>query len=210
LNKSKVFLIFLLGLFIKPHAQELTPLKLNDPDKSRGLAVMQALAVRASVREYSEQKLSLQDLSDLLWAANGVNRPEEGKRTAPSAMNAQDCEIYVFLEEGIYLYNAFDQLLTPLRSGDYRPLTGVADAPVGLVLVSDISKFPSGEDSLKTTWAAIDAGVVSQNISLFCAATGLKTCPRAGLEREKIQEILALKSTQYIMLNHPVGYEKNK
>lgn len=206
MNRADFFILFLLGLMIKSQAQELAPIKLNDPDKSRGLAMMQALAVRASVREYSDQKLSLQDLSDLLWAANGVNRPEEGKRTAPSAMNSQECDIYVFLQEGIYFYNAFDLLLAPLRSGDYRPLTGVADAPVGLVLVSDISKFRSGEDSLKIVWAAMDAGIVSQNISLFCAATGLKTCPRAGLEREKIQEILALKSTQYLMLNHPVGY----
>ncbi len=189
-------------------AQQLMPIKLSDPDKDRGLPVMQALAVRASVREWSDQKLSPQDLSDLLWAANGVNRPDERKRTASSAQNAQDCDIYVFLEEGIYFYDAFKQMLNPIQAGDYRALMGITTAPVGLVLVSDISRFRAGDDSLRLTWAAIDAGIVSQNIAIFCAATGLKTRPRAGFDKGKVKEILALKDSQYIILNHPVGYPK--
>lgn len=207
--KRLIFLcLFILTALICIQAQELAPMKLNDPDKTRGLPVMQALSVRASVREWSDQKLSLQDLSDLLWAANGVNRPDERKRTAPSAQNAQDCDIYVFLQEGIYLYDAFQRMLNPIRAGDHRELIGRTTAPVILVLVSDISRFRAGEDSLRLTWAAMDAGIVSQNISVFCAATELKTRPRAGFNKEKLREILALKDSQYLMLNHPVGYAK--
>jgi len=189
-------------------AQELKPITLNPPDKERGLPFMQALTVRVSVREWSEEKLSLQDLSDLLWAANGVNRPDEGKRTASSAMNAQDIDLYVFMEEGVYLYDAFKEMLNPVISGDYRSLTGITAAPVGLVLVSDISRFRAGDETLKLNWAAIDAGIVSQNISVFCAATGLVTRPRAGFDQVKVKETLQLKDTQCVLLNHPVGYRK--
>jgi nitroreductase len=190
-------------------AQELKPMTLLNPDKTRGLPLMQALDVRASVREWSAQKLTLQDLSDLLWATNGVNRPSEGKRTASSAMNAQDIDIYAFLEEGIYLYDAQKHLLIPVVSGDHRSLPGMTDAPVNLVLITDISKFRAGTDSLKIGWANIDAGIVSQNISLFCSATGLKTRPRASFPgAAKIRELLKLKDSQYILLNHPVGYIK--
>jgi len=188
-------------------SQELEKIKLNAPDKERGLPVMKALAVRASVREWSDQKLSLQDLSDLLWAADGVNRPDEGKRTASSAMNAQDIDIYVFMVEGVYLYDAFNQVLKPVCTGDHRALPGMTDAPVNLVLISDISRFRRGEDSLKLTWAAMDAGIVSQNISVFCAATELVTRPRASFPGlEKIREMLKLSDSQHVMLNHPVGY----
>lgn len=190
-------------------AQELESVKLNVPNKDRGLTVMQALAVRASVREWSDQKLSLQDLSDLLWAADGVNRPDEGKRTASSAMNAQDIDIYVFMEEGVYLYDAFNQILNPVCPGDHRSLPGMTAAPVNLVLVSDISRFRAGNDSLKLTWAAMDAGIVSQNISVFCAATELVTRPRSSFPgMEKMKETLKLKDSQHVMLNHPVGYPK--
>lgn len=189
--------------------QESESIRLNDPGKERGLPVMKALAVRASAREWSDQDLNLQDLSDLVWAANGVNRPDEGKRTAPSAMNAQDIDIYVFMKEGVYLYDAFNQVLNPVCSGDHRALPGMTDAPVNLVLISDISRFRRGEDSLKLTWAAMDAGIVSQNISVFCAATELVTRPRASFPgMEKIREILELKDSQHVMLNHPVGYPK--
>ncbi|UCG28151.1 MAG: SagB/ThcOx family dehydrogenase [Bacteroidales bacterium] len=190
-------------------AQELKPVKLDAPDKERGVALMKAFSQRASVREWSDQKLSIRDLSDLLWAANGVNRPDEAKRTAPSAMNAQDIDIYVFTEEGVYLYDAFNQVLNPVCSGDHRALPGMTAAPVNLVLISDISRFRMGEDSLKLTWAAMDAGIVSQNISVFCAGTELVTRPRASFPgMDKMKETLNLKDSQHVMLNHPVGYPK--
>lgn len=207
--KQLLFLLFILNPAGYLLAQELTPVKLNDPDKSRGLAVMDALAARASASEWSAEKLSLQDLSDLLWAANGVNRPGEGKRTAPSAMNAQDIDVYVFSEEGVFLYDAFKQMLNPVQKGDYRHVFGKQEAPVVLLLVSDISRFRAGDDALKLTWAAFDAGIVSQNIAVFCAGTGLKTRPRASFDKGKVKGILSLTDTQHALLNLPVGYQKN-
>ncbi len=208
IQKLLFFCMLFFLLAINLPAQELQTIKLADHSKDRGLSVMEALSVRASVKEWSGSELKLQDLSDLLWAANGVNRPGEGKRTASSAMNAQDIDVYVLQKEGAYLYNAFKQELEPVKNGDLRGLVGTQEAPVVLILVSDISRFRAGEDSLRLQWAAIDAGIVSQNIALFCAATGLKTRPRAGFDKEKLKKVLNLKDTQYPVLNHPVGYEK--
>ncbi len=189
-------------------AQGLSPIKLNYPDKKRGLSVMEALSVRASVTEWSDTKLSIQDLSDLLWAANGINRPDESKRTAASALNAQDVDVYVLMEEGVYLYDAKIQQLVPVAKEDFREATGKTTAPVVIVLVSDISRFKVGEVPQKLNWAALDIGIVSQNIALFCAGTGLKTRPRVGMDIAKIKEALKLSDSQYPMLNHPVGYAK--
>lgn len=190
-------------------AQELEPIALDPPDLRRGRPFMEALSVRASVREWSSEMLSRKDLSDLLWAANGVNRPESGKRTASSAMNAQDIDVYVLMAQGAYLYDAHSQVLKPVLSGDYREQAGLTDAPVYLILVSDVDRFERGSDELKLSWAHIDSGIVSQNISLFCAATGLRTRPRASFpEMERLREALELAETQHVLLNHPVGYAK--
>jgi nitroreductase len=170
---------------------------------------MEALSQRASVKEWSDKKLNIQDLSDLLWAANGINRPDESKRTAASALNAQDVDVYVVMEEGSYLYDAKMQELTAVAKGDFREATGKTTAPVVIVLVSDISRFKSGEVASKLNWAALDIGIVSQNIALFCAGTGLKTRPRVSMDVAKIKAVLKLTDSQYPMLNHPVGYEKN-
>jgi SagB-type dehydrogenase family enzyme len=198
-------------------AQELTTVKLLEPNLERGLPVMKALSVRASAREWSDRKLELQDVSDLLWAANGINRPDK-KRTASSAMNAQDVDVYVFVKAGAYLYDAAAHALVPVLAGDHMaeimmmrpgaPSGPQSQPPIQLVLVSDISRFRMGETAQKLEWAALDTGIVSQNIALFCAATGLGTRPRASLAKEKIKELLKLGETQYPMLNHPVGYLK--
>src|SRR4030065_308552 len=105
-------------------AQELKPIKLMDPDKKRGWPVLEALSLRASVRSWSDKEISMRDLSDMLWAANGINRPD-GRRTAASATNAQDVDVYVFMKEGIYLYDAAGQALNPVVSGDYRNKLGM-------------------------------------------------------------------------------------
>jgi hypothetical protein len=181
------------------------------PDKARGFSLMKALDVRASASEWSNKELSLQDLSDLLWAANGFNRPKEGKRTASSAHNSQDIDVYVFSKDGVYIYNASEHILNLVVTEDIRDLTGKTDAPITIVLISDMSRFKAGYDSFYLSWANIDCGIVSQNISLFCAATGIKTRPRADFTegaRDKIREIIKLKDTQHILLNHPVGYAK--
>ena len=194
-------------------AQVSEKIQLNPPDKNRGLPVMTALSRRASVTAWDTTSLNLRDLSDLLWAANGVNRTDIGKRTAPSAMNAQDIDIYVFMKTAVYLYNAMDHALEKIVDGDHRTLVAdrqedVANAPVICLLVSDISRFRAGEEKQRLNWGAIDAGTVSQNISLFCAATGIGTRPRATMDEKKIREILKLKDSQHLMLNNPVSYIK--
>lgn len=209
-------------------------IKLNPPDLKRGLPLMEALAVRASVREFSGKDLSLQDLSDLLWAADGMSRPAENKSTAPSAMNSHDIRIYVFMKDGAYLYDSPRHELLPVLAGDFRsqlmaarpprpaapagatpPAPPAAAAPpppsmppVQIVLVSDGDRFTRGFPERKFEWGALDAGIVSQNISLFCAATGLKTVPRALLDKARIKELLKLTDAQTVFLNHPVGYAK--
>jgi len=193
-------------------AQESRTIILNLPDMTRGLPVMNALSVRASGNDYDTTSLNLQDMSDLFWAANGINRPESGKRTAPSAMNSQDIDVYAVMKSGVYLYNPKKHSLEFITDGDHRALVAgrqqnFAVAPVFCVLVSDISRFTRGEESSKLVWAAEDAGIVSQNISIFCASVGFATRPRASMDQEKLREILKLKDSQHLMLNNPVGYK---
>ncbi len=209
--KKTVCLLMLAAMMINLEAQELKSIALNPPDINSGLTVMQAFSKRSSATAFTSEKLKLQDLSDLLWAADGINRKDSKKRTAPSAMNSQDIDIYVFLEEGVYLYNASANSLDPVVAGDQRTLaagrqTEVAKAAVILVMVSDISRFQNGDDKMKLSMAAMDAGIVSQNISVFCAGTGLLTRPRATMDQPKLKEILKLKDTQYPLLNNPVSY----
>ena len=134
-------------------AQDLKVIKLNAPDKTRGTAVMKAFSDRHSDREFASKELSAQDLSDLLWAANGINRTD-GKRTAPSALNKQDIDVYVIMKDGAYLYDAKAHALNPIAKGDHRGAVGagqdfVKEAPVSLVLVSDLSRFGNVGDHTK-------------------------------------------------------------
>lgn len=195
-------------------AQESKTILLNPPDLSRGLPVMTALSLRASATGFDTTSLNLQDMSDLLWAANGINRPESGKRTAPSARNYQDIDVYVVMKSGAYIYNHNKHCLDFIAGGDHRVLVAgsqehFAVAPLFCVLVSDFSRFTREEDSLKMVWSAFDAGIVSQNISLFCASVGLDTRVRAWMDKEKLRETLKLKDSQHLMLNNPVGYKKD-
>lgn len=209
----KKHLIALFSFFIiSANAQQLKPIPLKSPDLSLSATLMQTLSHRASVRSFAETELSELGLSNLLWAANGINRPQNGLRTAPSALNSQDIDIYVINKEGVYLYDASKHILNPVQKGDFRSQIGgqdyVAIAPVNLILVSDLSRFKQGDQAQKDSWAKMDAGMVSQNISLYCAATGLGTVPRSMINIEKMKSALKLSNSQRIMLNHPVGYPK--
>jgi SagB-type dehydrogenase family enzyme len=194
-------------------AQGTKNIKLNPPDTNRGLPVMKALANRASASTFDSIKINIQDMSDLLWAANGINRPSISKRTAPSAMNAQEIDVYVFLKSGVYLYEAEKHMLNLVTEGDNRRLCFgrqelPTTPPLFCVLVGDISKFKWSDDSTKKILVAEDAGIVSQNISVFCASVGLATRPRATMDQAKLRELLKLKDSQFLMLNHPVSYKK--
>lgn len=211
--KKMFFFILMITSILNVVGQNLKPMKLNVPDKNRGESIMQTLSKRHSVREYANKKLELQDLSDLLWAANGINRPADGKRTAPSAMNTQEVDVYVCLPEGAYLYDALTHTLVPIVKDDLRPLVAgqqsfVKTAPVCLVIIADIARFKSGDKEHHLLMGAVDAGIVSQNISLFCAGTGLETVPRASMDQPGLRKALKLKDSQHLLMNHPVGYTK--
>ena len=205
----KILLLSMVAcMFSGLQAQELQTIKLLKPDTRRGEPVMTALEKRHSTREFADKNLELRDLSDLLWAAVGINRTESGKRTAPTAMNKQEIDVYVCKPEGAYLYDAKAHVLVPVVKGDFRPAVGggqtfVNSAPVCLVIVADLEKF-NGEILMP----AVDAGIVSQNISLFCASSGLVTVPRASMDQAKLKTVLKLKDSQRPIINHPVGYSK--
>jgi SagB-type dehydrogenase family enzyme len=211
---KRIIVIFCIGIIVNSLcAQTSGTIVLNPPNKTRGLPLMKALSLRASAKDFDTASLKLQDMSDLLWAANGINRPEDGKRTAPSAMNAQDIDVYAVMKSGAYLYDARKQCLDLVANGDHRDLVAgrqedFAKAPFFCVLVSDISRFKNGADTTKMIWAAEDAGIVSQNISIFCASAGFDTRPRATMDQQKLRDVLKLKASQRLMLNNPVAYKK--
>ena len=215
--KNSIILLISCLLTCSIYAQETKPIKLNEPSKTRNTDVMKAFQNRQSTNVYASKDLSLQDLSDLLWAANGINRPENGKRTAPSALNSQDIDVYVCKADGAFLYDAVKKELKLIVKKDLRPLMNgnyPNDAPILLLLVADLSRYksydPKNTDANKRLYdmSGLDAGIVSQNISLFCAAAGLGTRPRASMNHEKLQKELSLKESQITWLNHPVGYPK--
>lgn len=188
-------------------------IKLTKPNMNRPTTAMKAFSERKSTREYADKALSHADLSDLLWAANGFNRPEEGKRTAPSAMNRQDVDVYVVLPEGTYLYDAKEHKLVLIAEGDYRAMIAdkqnfASKAPLSLLLVTDLSRLGDAQNERTKLMGAVDVGIVCQNISLFCATANLATVARAGMDTNKLKEVLKLKDTQLPLMNHPVGYFK--
>ena len=193
-------------------AQDLKVIKLNTPDKTRGSAIMKAFSDRQSGRDYSPESLKPQDLSDLLWAANGINRAD-GKRTAPSCQNFQDVEVYVILPEGAYVYDAVAHALNPLTAGDYRgAVAGGQDfartAPLSIVLVANMTKYGNTSESSKLM-AAVDIGIVCQNINMACAGLGLVTVPRGSMDKETLKTVLKLTDIHLLLMNNPVGYPKN-
>lgn len=212
-DMKKVQLILMCLLFTVAASAADKVIKLPKPDLNRkGGTVMRALSERHSTREYASKALSLSDLSDLLWAANGINRPE-GKRTAPSALNKQDVDVYVILPEGSYLYDAKAHQLNLISEGDHRDAVAggqafVKEAPVSLVLISDVSRFGDTKNTRNQLMGAVDVGAVSQNISLFCTTAHLATVPRASMDIDKLKTVLQLKDSQIPMMNHPVGYFK--
>ena len=186
-------------------------IELPAPMKNANMTLFQALQQRASVRSFKTDEILDQTLSDLLWAARGINRPD-GRLTAPTAMNTQEICLYVCREDGCYLYDANGNCLVQTSDKDVRKdIAGrqgsVADAPVFLVIVSDLTKYRF-QDNKTAQFGAIDCGYVSQNICLACEALGLSTVPRAGMDEEVLKKELGLVDGQVLLINHPVGYKK--
>lgn len=187
------------------------PLELPKPKLDAATTLVAALKARKSGREFSPAPLSPPALSDLLWAACGVNR-EDGRRTAPTAKNWQEIDVYVVLPEGTYVYDAKVHALRGVAKGDFRAATGtqdfVASAPLNLVYVADLSRMPGAAPEDRDRYAASDAAFVSQNVYLWCAATGLSTVVRGSVDRPALAKTLGLRADQRIILAQTVGHPK--
>ena len=206
-------LMVLLALFAPgSHAQSPALLPLPAPVMDGGKPLMQVLRERKSSREFGEEALSPQVLSNLLWAAWGVNRPD-GRRTAPSASNRQEIDIYVVRADGAFLWDARGSRLEQVAPGDLRAATGTqpfpATAPVNLVYVADLTKAgrPATDPQQMLNLGA-DAGFIAQNVYLFCASEGLATVVRASVPKEALARALKLRETQLIVLAQTVGHPR--
>ena len=193
-------------------AEEMNPVQLLKPRTSGGKPLMQALKERQTLRNIDRKELPTQVFSDLLWAAFGINRPELGKRTAPSAVNWQEIDVYVATPKGLYLYNAKKNMLEPLVSHDIRPLCNMQpaalNAPVVLLYVADYLKMGKTQKEMKDFYSAVDTGFISQNVYLFCASEGLATVVMGAIDRDRFSKEMNLRPEQKVILVQPVGYPK--
>lgn len=185
-------------------------IKLPAPDNDSGVTVVQALKARHSERTFSDRDIPLETLSGVLWAANGFNRPD--KRTNATGLNKQTIIVYAIMKSGAYRYDAKANALVRVYDGDLRPAIAAqqpfaATAPVSLLITADLSDpIYTGARSALSNY---DAGIVSGNIYLYCAANGLATVCRATMDREKLKKSLKLGGRTAIHLNHPIGYPAN-
>lgn len=182
------------------------------PDMTAGTSLMQAFSERKSVRSFADRELSSQDLGNLLWSAMGKNR-EDGKLTAPSCRNFQEIRLFVFDKNGVSEYLPASHSLKPMVQGDYRNLVAAGQdfvnaAPVSLVMIADMTKFGDMKERSKMM-AAVDAGIVSENISLACSGLGLATVPRATMRNAEILSLLNLPANHIPIMNNPVGFAAN-
>ena len=182
------------------------------PQKTGGMPLMEALAKRATTRAFDSKDLSPRQLSSLLWAAFGINRPD-GKRTAPSARNTQETDIYVLLKQGAYVYAANSNRLDLVVAEDIRAVSGaqsfLKDAPVTLVFVANLSKMGNGSNEDKKNTANIDVGYISRNVYLFCASEGMATVAVGSVDRAALGAKLKLRPDQMIILGQPAGFPKH-
>lgn len=201
-----MFTLMLAAVAVNMNAQEVK--QLPQPDMQLGVTLTEALQKRRSDREYNaDRDITDQQLSQILWAACGVNRPDKKLLTIPTAINAQDIQVYVCRKDGVALYQPYDNTLKKVSSEDIRPLLAerqqnMKNAPVFLLIVSDQEKFRHNAE----VYGAMDAGYASQDICLMCAALGLKTVPRAMMNKEAVAKALGLCEKQILELNHPIGY----
>jgi hypothetical protein len=205
-------------------AQELSPIALPCPKISRHKSLVRALRRRSTVRTIRNRKLPLQVLSNLLWAACGVNRTDGPfgipGRTAGSASNSQEIDLYVAMAEGTYLYEAVSHKLLPVAKGDLRSLaigagqmSAGAHAPVRLIYVVDIDKFATAgfqepglyDPEIQKSYYYVDTGLIAENVYLYASSEGLAAwfhnCNRAALSKQ-----LHLRPGQRPLFGQTVGY----
>jgi len=191
-------------------SQDMDTLKLPSPQLTGGKPLMDLLRERKTTRAFSTTELSMQELSNLLWAGAGISRPESGKRTAPSANNWQEVEIYVSLKSGVYRYDALQNSLILVLAEDIRSKTGPQDfvggAPVNLIYVADYSKMTNRPEAMKFFYSGTDTGFISENIYLYCASAGLATVVRGMVNREELKTVLKLSPEKNVVFAQTVGY----
>lgn len=202
--------VLMMSMMGTGQAQESATIKLLPPETAGGMPLMQALKARHSTREFGSQPLPPQVLSNLLWAANGVNRPDSGKRTAPSARDWCEIDVYMATAEGAYRYDPPIHALIRVTTGDIRSLAGVQDfvasAPVNLVYVADLDRMSGAAAEDKAFYSATDTGFIAQNVYLYCASAGLAVVVRGLVDREALGAALGLGRQQRITLAQSVGY----
>ncbi len=191
-------------------SQTVTDIVLPQPQKDGGKPLMDCMAERKSNREYASKEISNQELSNLLWAANGINREKDGKNTAPTANNRQNMEVYVVLPGGVYFYDSKGNILKFIKSGNYMTNTGKQDfvekASVNLIIVSDMGKLGDATPDNQLLYAGIHSGAIMQNIYLYCASRGLNTVTRRYFDEKEVTEVLGLPAGKRPILAQSVGY----
>ncbi len=204
--KSYFFIIVSLILITGLQAQDIS---LPAPQKEGGMPLMEALNNRQSARSYSEKPLSNQMLSNLLWAAWGINRSEDGRRTAPSSHNEQNTVLYCALAEGLYTYEAQNHSLVLVTKKDIRAETGTQDyvksASLNLMYVAK-GDSAANWDETRINAACVNAAFIAQNVYLFCASEGLSCVVRESFDGEKLQEIMQLGTDKVSILAQSVGF----
>jgi len=185
-------------------------LELPAPERHGGMPLMDALAARQSGREFASKPLPLQVLSNLLWAAFGINRPDGGGRTAPSAMNAQEIDIYAALAGGLHIYDPKRHVLRLVAAADARSVTGyqdfVDDAPLDLIYVADNAHMKAVPAGQRDVYSAASAGAIAQNVYLYCASAGLVCVVRGWFDRQALASALHLSVHEQVVLTQTVGY----
>jgi len=193
------------------HGDAATTIVLPTVEKQGGLPLMEALAQRRSGREFAPDPLPLPLLSALLWAAWGVNRPD-GHRTAPTAIDCQEIDLYVAMPTGAYLYDATGHALQLAAASDVRRVTGYQDfvdeAPLDLVYVADHARMRLVPVGQRERYASVAAGAIAQNVYLFAASAGLSTVLRAWIDRAAIAGALGLTHDQQVLLSQTVGFPR--
>ena len=180
------------------------------PRHDRGVSLAEALELRRSRREFDDRPVDLPTLAGLLWSACGVNRPESGHRTAPSARNWQEIDVYVVTADAIRVYDPARQALQGVAGGDHRTATGLQDfaarAPVNLVFVADYARMSDTTNENRALYAGIDTGVIAENVYLYCAAAGLACVVRGLVDRDALARVLHLRPAQRVVAAQSVGY----
>ncbi len=195
--------------FSEMNGQPLETIKLPAPQKSGGMSLMEALANRQSQRTYSSRELTQQQMSNLLWAAYGINRPN-GYRTAPSARAVHEYDIYIIKNDGWYVYDAEQHVLLKMGNENLQEHAGSQDyvqtAPVNLVFVADFDRMEVYDEEMKVFYSATNVGFISQNVYLWCASEGIGTVVRGLIDKDKAKEVLKLRPNQHVVLAQTVGY----